>query len=111
MPPRRPMRTGWSLYDDEEDGRVKERCEQARVSDTNLAADILDPWGNKVSLQAFSTDGIHYDGHYRYAQPAEDCPPGTASFERSTDASGDVFIGTWQDNQGRTGRWKIKIEA
>ena len=79
----------------------------AVITDQKLSAD-WDEAGECGHLEATSTDGIMFTGHYGY--PSLDLRRSTL-LKRYRSADGDtLFIGPWQNaNNGREGTWFIVL--
>jgi len=80
---------------------------EASVSDTNLTVEVDAPEGDTVTVTATSTDGVQYQGDYRYREGSNS--NGEVVFERHKGQSSEVMVGDWREAGGFTGRWIIKI--
>ena len=102
------MRSGWSLYKYEGQW-YKQEFVEAVLSDNKLAIDIAVKEGDTVTVTAVSTDGVTYQGDYRYREGSYS--NGEVSLERYQGPSGDILAGEWREAGGPKGDWIIKMNA
>lgn len=100
------VRTGWSLYEYEGEW-YKHQFVEAILSDNKLAIDIPVEEGDTVAVTAVSTDGVTYEGDYRYREGSYS--NGEVSLERYRGPSGDLLSGEWREAGGPKGDWIIKV--
>jgi hypothetical protein len=102
------MEKGWSLYK-HQDQWHEEICSAATVTDAKLSLEIEDQEeGDTVTVTAVSTDGVRYQGDYRYREGSQS--NGEVRLERYTGRSGEVFVGTWLEAGGSGGAFIVKLD-